>query len=54
MINTIRCRDDLGILLGIMGINYVDMEVSVVIGVLYNGWFISWKIPSFEMDDDWG
>ena len=18
------------------------------------GWFISWKTPSFEMDDDWG
>ena len=19
-----------------------------------NGWLMSWKIPSFEMDDDWG
>ena len=23
-------------------------------GGIQNGWFISWKIPSIEMDDDWG
>ena len=23
-------------------------------GIPRNGWFISWKIPSFEMDDEWG
>ena len=23
-------------------------------GYLKHGWFMSWKTPSFEMDDDWG
>ena len=33
----------------------VNMEVSIVMVVPpIAGWFMSWKIPSFEMDDDWG
>ena len=31
-----------------------DVVVSMAMGNPQNGWFISWKIPSFEMDDDWG
>ena len=31
----------------------VYMEVSIAMGGPHNGWFIE-KIPSFEMDDDWG
>ena len=23
-------------------------------GAIQHGWFSSWKIPSIEMDDDWG
>ena len=31
------------------------MGVSIVGGVpKFAGWFISWKIPSFEMDDEQG
>ena len=28
--------------------------VSIVMEVPPNGWFLLGKIPSFEMDDDWG
>ena len=30
------------------------LGVSASWGYLKMGWFISWKIPSFDMDDDWG
>ena len=33
---------------------WCHMGVSIVMGVSPNGWEISWNIPSFEMDDDYG
>ena len=30
------------------------LGLSMAMGVPKNGWFLLGKIPSFEMDDDWG
>ena len=33
---------------------YGRLGVSILTGGPKNGWFISWKIASIKMDDDWG
>ena len=42
--------------MGLRGTNLFFIYIGVSINGVHptTGWSISWKIPSFEMDDDWG